>query len=82
MNDSEFPCKCVHCASEPSPTYLEAFRAACEARWVCLMPTLKERQDYLALVEKKRGAAARVELALNVEKHWPTRSSRSGSATP
>lgn len=37
----------------------EAWRHECEAATVLAMPTLQQRRDYLAAVEKKRGIAAR-----------------------
>lgn len=36
----------------------EAFRLACEARWVLSMPSKEDRRAYLDLVGSKRGADA------------------------
>lgn len=37
----------------------EAWRHECEAATVLAMPTLQQRRDYLAAVEKRRGIKAR-----------------------
>ena len=39
-----------------APNDSEAHRRACEARWLAGLPTDAARADYLALVEKHRGA--------------------------
>ena len=54
-------CLCPNCVSNPSPTYLPEFRLECEAKWALSLQQY-ERQDYLALVEKKRGKSARATL--------------------
>ena len=51
-------CLCPCCVSNPSPTYTPQFRLESEAKWVLALPQY-ERQDYLNLVEKKRGKPAR-----------------------
>ena len=46
----------------------EAFRMACEARWVLSMPSRDDRRAYLTLVEAKRGEAARRRLEREIKK--------------
>ena len=53
-------CLCPMCTPVPAPTYLEAWRAQCEARMVAAMP--EGRTAYLAGVEKSRGEQASAEL--------------------
>lgn len=50
-------CRCVTCLP-PGPTYSEAHRAACEARWVAALPTHGDRRAYLERVARRRGQAA------------------------
>ena len=59
-------CRCPSCAAargvSPAPTFTEAHRQACEVRWLGRMP-LAARQDFLDAVAKRRGPAARDDLA-------------------
>lgn len=48
----------------------EAYRKECEARFILSWPTKQARRDYLDMVEKKRGAAARQELEREMMKQW------------
>lgn len=48
----------------------EEFRAECEARAVCAMPTPAARREFLALVEKHRGPRAREELERSARLIW------------
>lgn len=56
----------------------EAWRAECEARFVCNMPTLKQRRDYLESVKIKRGDAAWGKLRDHVAWVWKTRPAGGG----
>lgn len=41
-------CRCEQCCPEnPAPTYTEAFRHECEARYVARLPSNDQRRDYL-----------------------------------
>jgi hypothetical protein len=40
-------------------TYTEQYRHECEVRYICARPTRQERAEYLAGVDKRRGAARR-----------------------
>lgn len=51
----------------------EDWRAECEARVVCDMPTLRDRRDYLERVEKARGAAAVDRLKRDIARQWSAR---------
>lgn len=55
-------------------------RAACEARHVAAMPTLERRREHLALVEKMRGKAGRLELEEAIRAEWDRRKNRSARA--
>ena len=57
------PCGKLEC------TWNEAFRAACEARWVLAQP-LAARRQYLADVEKRRGKTATDRLKADIERLW------------
>jgi len=48
----------------------DQWRIECEARYVLKLHGLQRRRDYLALVERRRGAAARGELELVVKRQW------------
>ncbi len=48
----------------------ESWRAECEARTVCQMPTPAARREFLSLVEKHRGARAREQLELLARQLW------------
>ena len=50
-------CACPACTSDPAPTYTEAFRALCEARWV-LKHNKAWRNSYYAEVLRARGSEA------------------------
>jgi hypothetical protein len=56
------PCLCPACAPIPSPTYTEAYRLACEARFVANLPSDQERAKYLGKVSAARGARTAQEL--------------------
>lgn len=48
----------------------EQRRKECEARHVLSWPAKQARRDYLDLVEKKRGFAARQELEREMMRQW------------
>ena len=48
----------------------EAWRHECEARMVAARPTLDERRDYLATVERRRGKAAADGLRETIKEIW------------
>ena len=52
----------------------EAYRAACEVRYVLAMP-LAERRDYLELVAQKRGDNAADTLKGEIQREWLRRKS-------
>ena len=54
----------------------EAWRMECEARHVANLGGLMARRDYLELVEKRRGQAARIELEAAVKVEWVKRKGR------
>ena len=39
-------------------TYSEEFRAQCEAEYVCKIPSIADRREYLKGVQEKRGIVA------------------------
>ena len=47
----------LHDGTEVS-SYSEAWRHECEARWILALPSLEQRRDWLASLEKRRGVAA------------------------
>lgn len=51
-------------------SWSEAWRAECEARMVCNMPTLQARRDYLATIKVKRGESGWVKLRDLVSRVW------------
>lgn len=51
----------------------EDWRMECEARYVVNLAGLRLRRDYLELVEKRRGQAARSELEAAVKVEWVKR---------
>jgi hypothetical protein len=51
-------------------THSEEWRRKCEARWVLKLPTVAARREYLARVEKARGAKAVEELKEQIMKHY------------
>lgn len=52
-------CRCEHCSPDnPAPTYVQAWRLECEARFVLAMP-LAQRKGYLVRIGERRGNAAR-----------------------
>lgn len=55
---SDFECRCKSCSDLPKKSFSQEWMAECEARWALSLQQ-HERQDYLALVEKKRGKPAR-----------------------
>ena len=50
--------------------YTDQHRLQCEARHVLAMPTKEARQEYLALVEKRRGHPARMILEKEALRQW------------
>jgi hypothetical protein len=56
----------------PINTYSEEWRHECEARAVLNMPLL-DAQNYLQLVEEKRGKSARDYLQVKVRELWITK---------
>lgn len=57
-------------------TWSEAWRAECEARHVCNMPTLKVRREYLAFVQAKRGENAWLQLRDLIAAAWNSKQGR------
>ena len=55
-------CLCTDCTDTPAPTYLESWRAMCEARMVAALPDHEARAGYLAGVAKSRGTVASADL--------------------
>jgi hypothetical protein len=52
----ESSCRCEMCRpDDPAPTYTEAFRHECEARYVAALPSNDRRSEFLAEVLKARG---------------------------
>ena len=66
-------CLCPACTPTPAPTYTEAFRLACEARYLAALPRLDERRAYLKRVEIRRGAAAKAQLEQAMHEEWLSR---------
>lgn len=66
-------CGCESCAAargdEPAPTYTRDHRMACEVRYALARP-LQQRRDYLDLVERSRGLAARRALEAAIVAAW------------
>lgn len=48
-------CMCPQCTPNPAPTYTEAWRMECEARYIAQLTTDEERRVYLNLVRTARG---------------------------
>lgn len=48
----------------------EAWRCECEARRVAGLPTLEQRRDYLAHIERRRGCAEADKLRAMVAAVW------------
>lgn len=49
-------CRCEMCRpDDPAPTYTEAFRHECEARYVAALPSNERRAEFLGEVHKARG---------------------------
>jgi len=51
----------------------EEWRHECEARFLIGLPTIDERRDFLAGIEKKRGAAEADRLRATAEVLWEAR---------
>lgn len=51
-------------------SWSEEWRAECEARWVCNLPTIDQRRAHLDGVEKVRGKVARKALEAEVRAIW------------
>ena len=51
----------------------EAWRAECEARYVCNLKDTSARREYIAGVEKKRGLSGADKLREDVKKLWGQR---------
>jgi heme exporter protein D len=58
------------CTPSPAPTYTEAFRLACEARYLAALPRLEARRAYLKRVEERRGRPARLQLEEALLEQW------------
>jgi hypothetical protein len=65
-------CLCPRCSDQPAPTYIEAWRKECEARYVLHMGK-DQRRAYYAGVSKFRGLPAMRELIAAVEKEHESR---------
>lgn len=48
----------------------DQYRKECEARHVLSWPAKQARRDYLDMVEKKRGGAARKDLEREMMRQW------------
>lgn len=62
-------CHCTQCSNDPKPTYTEHHRHITEVNYVSQQSDEWIR-SYLAGVEEKRGAAARIKLRSDVAKIW------------
>lgn len=51
-------------------SYSEEWRAECEARYICNLPTLPRRRQMLADIERIRGKAAADKVRANVAAVW------------
>lgn len=51
----------------------EEWRHECEARMVAARPSLAQRREYLAEVERRRGAAAAEQLRQTMKQLWEAR---------
>jgi hypothetical protein len=67
------PCLCPLCTDTPAYTWTPEWRLICEARGICRLPKIEERQERMARIEKIRGKAAREELEEAVKKEWNRR---------
>lgn len=54
-------------------TWSEAWRAECEARHVCDLPTIFDRRSYLVKIQHKRGDQAWLQLRAAVAEVWKSR---------
>lgn len=59
----------LHDGTEVS-SYSEAWRHECEARWILKLPSLQERRDWLASLEKRRGQAEVERLKATMQQLW------------
>lgn len=59
-------------------SWSEAWRHECEARSILAMPSKHQRQDFLAGIEKYRGAAAAEKLRAKVLQVWEHERSKNG----
>jgi len=66
-SSSRSTCRCEVCSHDPLPTYTRLFRCECEARFYLALPAF-DRDQYLALVQKRRGKAGVYELQNAVER--------------
>lgn len=51
----------------------EAWRHACEIRWILKLPSLDERRAFFAKVESARGKAAADKLKADFQREWIAR---------
>lgn len=55
-------------------TYSEEYRMKCEAEYVCKIPLIADRREYLKGVQEKRGVAACNQLKEKMAEVWGSRS--------
>lgn len=54
-------------------SWSEEWRAECEARAICDMPTLTQRREHMELIKRKRTEAGYVKLRTLVARLWNAR---------
>lgn len=62
-------CQCPACSDPPAPTYTEAFKRECLARWI-LGKDRYSRQKFYADFAKKHGEPAAQQLISDVKKEY------------
>ena len=73
-------CLCPACCESPAPTYTEAWRRQCEARYVLRMEK-NQRRAYYAGVGKFRGLPASRQLIADVEAEYAHQRERNQPAS-
>lgn len=73
-------CLCPRCSEQPAPTYTEAWRRECEARYVLGMGK-DQRRSYYACVGKFRGLPASRQLIADVEAEYAHQRERNQSGS-
>ena len=59
--------------AQPIDTWGEAWRHACEVRWVAALPTIHARRAYLEGIEQRRGKPAATRLRDDIAAMWAQR---------